>query len=178
MCLLSVLLWKKSPYRTQSDQHASVFYRHEVCTPLSNQTKNESIKNISTVAGWLNSVVLTVRHPAVSAAITWPELNTSWFEALAAAAGRSAPDGLQTHRQRDADIFSSRTLFIHVIFVLLLVVRLPLQRPESSSCLSPAVRAETSARPPDWSIRTDPPCDWTLQPVKFYFYLFIFIIKL
>lgn len=121
MCLLSVLLWKKSPYRTQSDQHASVFYRHEVYTPLSNQTKNESIKNISTVAGQLNSVVLTVRHPAVSAAITWPELNTSWFEALAAAAGRSAPDGLQTHRQRDADIFSSWPLFIHVIFVLLLV---------------------------------------------------------
>ena len=112
---------KQSPYRTQSDQHASVIYRHTVCTKLPKLTKNESIKSVSTVAGRLNGFSLTVRHPAVSAAITWPELNTSWFEALAAAAGRSTPDGLETHRQRDADILSSWTLIIQVIFVLLVV---------------------------------------------------------
>ena len=98
----------------------------------------KTTQSVSTVAGRFNSFSLTVRHPAVSAAITWPELNTSWFEALAAAAGRGAPDGLETRRQHDADILSSWALFIHVIFVLSLVkLVLPLQRRESSSCLGP-----------------------------------------
>jgi len=60
-------------------------------------------------------MVLTVGYPAVSTRFALSELQFSWHEALAAAAGHRAPDGLQQNeRKTPPELLSYALLASHI----------------------------------------------------------------
>jgi hypothetical protein len=60
-------------------------------------------------------MVLTVGYPAVSTRFALSELQFSWHEALAAAAGHRAPDGLQQNKRKTPpELLSYALLASHI----------------------------------------------------------------